>query len=139
MDDFIGLAFSKPNKKIQDVTEIQDLDFHSDYPLLKIAFSDEDIVDVTVDGEVSAEVVITHDLGYKPRVLVKASIENGFFYNDIDSYMRVPFYQQSSSMGFWDSVGYSVTTTTLTITVSGSGWTDPARVGYAYYIFYDPE
>lgn len=141
MEDFWGLVMTKPNVKIKNVTSLKDLDFHSDYPLLKIAFSGQGIIDISFDEWEAATGVVTinHSLGYKPRVLVRASIENGFINNDISVYFPVPYSAGSSSQGFWDIVSYEITTTQLIITFGGSGWTDPARGGYAYYIFYDEE
>ncbi len=138
MADFIGLAMSKPNKNINTVTSLKDLDFDSDYPLLKIAYSGQNTIDIDATVEqVNVEVTITHGLGYKPRVMVYASIENGFFNNDINAYFPIPYSEVASSQGFWDIVDYEITTTSLVITFSGSGWGDPAKGGYAYYIFYD--
>lgn len=142
MSEFLGIAMTKPGVDLADVSGIQDLDFHFDYPLLKIAFADQEVEELTAterqDG--SWEVVVTHNLGYKPRVLVYCSMAGGMYHNDINAYFRIPSDITSSSQGFWDQFGYDLGTTTLKIWWSGSG-NDPDNVsiGYAYYIFYDPE
>jgi hypothetical protein len=139
MADFIGLKISKPGVNVEKA-ELKDLDFHSDYPLLKIAKTEQGIKNVTVtgvEGQASASTTVTHNLGYVPRVMVLASIEGGFINNNIDNYFKIPYRVVSSGGMFGDIVTYTLNSTGLTINVSGYGWTVGARFGYAVYIFYE--
>lgn len=143
MDDFWGLVMSRPNTKINKITSLKDFDFHSDYPLLKIAFANKGIVNGTITDEWSgsgeASYTFNHNLGYVPRVIAAVSLEGGWTLNDIDNYVKLP-YSAGASAGFWgDWITMNITTTSLTISASGNGWTDPVRMGYAYYIFYDEQ
>jgi hypothetical protein len=139
MADFIGLKISKPGVDVEKA-ELKDLDFHSDYPLLKIAKTEQGIKDVSVtgvEGIASGGVTITHNLNYVPRVIALASIEGGFMNNNIDNYFKIPYSQTSSGGMFGDTVIYTLDSTEMVIEVSGYGWTEGARFGYAVYIFYE--
>jgi hypothetical protein len=135
----IGLKISKPGIDVEKAS-LKDLDFHSDYPLLKIAKTQQGIEDVTVtgvEGYASGSVIITHNLGYIPRIMALVSIQGGFIFNNIDEYFRIPMSITSSGGMFGDTVNYTLNSTSMTINVSGYGWTSPAKFGYAVYIFYE--
>ena len=140
MEDFIGLLISATGVNVDEAASIKDFDFHSDYPLLKIANSGKGYEEFALVSHVgSGSVVINHGLYYIPRVLVYVSIENGAMYNDIDDWYKAPFSTVSASMSIWDSATYAIDEEKLTITVDTSGGTSPVKFGYAYYIFYDQE
>jgi hypothetical protein len=140
MASSVGIKISKPGVSAGTTSSLKDIDFHTDYPFLKIAKAEEGIEDVTVTGDegmAEGSITITHSLGYVPRVIVLVSIEGGFYYNDIDAYQKAPFSLTSSGGMFGDNAGYTLDTTELEIFVGGYGWTDPARFGYGVYIFYE--
>jgi hypothetical protein len=143
MEDLWGLFLTKPNKDIKsEGLSLKDFDFRSDYPLLKLAKSGSGIEPYAVEEEfmeVSIEISVEHNLGYKPRVFVFGSIQGGFFNDDINAYLRVPYSATSSSQGFWDTITYDLDNDSLTINFSGSGWSTTGNVGYVYYICYEEE
>lgn len=139
MADFIGLKIAKPGVDVEKAG-LKDLDFHSDYPLLKTAKTEQGIKNVTVtgvEGMANGSATITHNLGYIPRIMAMASIQGGFFNDNINAYFRIPYRMTASGGMFGDTVIYKLDSTKLEIEVSGYGWTQGAKFGYAVYMFYE--
>lgn len=128
-----GIKVSKPGFDATTAAT-KDLFVDTSYPLLKIKQSGSGSLSVSDGGSDSD--TITHNLGYKPRVMVY-----GQFY-DINAaakstdYRRYSFSQEMST--YYTAFTYTVSTTNIVI--SGSFWDESANsdtFNYFYYIFYD--
>jgi len=137
----MGIKISKPNSDVLSTTE-NNLIFNSTYPALKVQSSGSG--SVTLTGNQGMEVLVEHNLGYKPFFLVWIDYGSG--------YELVPLSYVDANSYF---IGYYGTTDTTQLELVAiveyvgeidmwdEDWEYPPAPGdktvdYAWVIFYDP-
>lgn len=136
MGDF-GLAIAKSQRDISEGKRYQIM--NSKYPTLKLAMSGQGTINTTAGGG-GATAEITHNLGYKPIVIVYGKwIGYGEFAVRNTYALWNRFIYQGLQVS--DLYYYYVDTTKLYIKVELSYLTDVNNYSfpYTYHIFYDED
>ena len=132
-----GIKVSKPNTNVFTVGT-DDLLVDTTYPLLKVKQSGSGSLTVSDGGEENTD-VITHSLGYVPRVLIYGQYYDVGTGLKISNYVRYPMHTQV--VGAYNSY-FDFTIDDTSLTIRGYLFDETTYSGtfdYFYYIFYDEE
>ena len=131
-----GIKASKPGQDVK-IADVKDLYLDTTYPLLKIKQYGTGTLSITDGGSDSD--VITHNLGFIPKVLVYGQYYNIYINAKESDYGQYPIQQQVAGANY-SSFVFTVNSTQLTITGAFTdGTSNSVTTDYFYYIFYDEE
>jgi len=130
-----GIRISKPG--VDALTAgVKDLYLDTSYPILKIKASGTGSLSISDGGSDSD--VITHNLGYVPKVLVYGEFYSVYYGEKSNYYRRYPISEFLST--YTSNFEYTISSTQLTI--KGSFYDELGYSGtfnYFYYLFYDEQ
>lgn len=132
-----GIKVSKPGFDVNTANS-GDTFMDTTYPILKTKQTGTGSLSLSDGGGEDSD-VITHSLGYIPRVLVYGEYYNIYGSGKVSAYKRYPI-SDSYVAGVPVTMYFTITTTTTTLTIAGAfedGSSNSDTFNYFYYIFYD--
>ena len=134
-----GVKITKEGKSV-GTAGLQDLLFHSKYPLLKIKVTGSGSITVVDSSSFGSVDVYAHNLGYQPLYFMYSQIYDPFADTTYTDYSQVPKWNNSAGGVIYYSYTTTMGTDKLTYTAETQGGDSGTHVlNYYYAIYYDPD